>query len=56
MLGGAVGPYFAGKVYDIQGTYHLAFIVFFCTQLIAVVAIYACRPVIGDAASSEESA
>ena len=53
MVGGALGPIFAGWVYDTQGSYHFAFIVFFCAQLIAVAAIYACRPVIQDEASSE---
>jgi MFS family permease len=51
MVGGALGPIFAGWVYDTQGSYHFAFIVFVFAQLIAIAAIYGCRPVIGDEAS-----
>jgi MFS family permease len=53
MVGGALGPIFAGWIYDTQGSYHFAFIVFFFAQLIAVAAIWGCRPVIGDQAASE---
>jgi len=43
MVGGAVGPVFAGAVYDATQSYHLAFIAFLAAQLIAAVAILNCR-------------
>ena len=48
MLGGAVGPIFAGNIYDRFGNYHFAFVVFLALQLIAVAAIYNARSVIKD--------
>ena len=46
MVGGALGPIFAGYVFDRFGNYHIAFIVFLVMQLIAVAAIYYSRSVI----------
>ena len=43
MLGGALGPVFAGGVYDAMQSYHAAFLVFVAAQLIAAVAIFNCR-------------
>ena len=52
MIGGAIGPVFAGYVYDHFDTYHIAFIVFLFTQLIAVAAIYNSRSAISPKDSS----
>ena len=43
MVGGALGPIFAGGVYDAMQSYHTAFIVFLVAQLIAAIAILNCR-------------
>ena len=52
MVGGAIGPVFAGWTYDTLGSYQLAFFVFVGALLIAVAAISACRPVIEAPSSS----
>jgi sugar phosphate permease len=44
MVGGALGPIFAGGVYDAMQSYHVAFIVFLAAQLVAAIAILNCRP------------
>lgn len=46
MVGGAIGPVFAGWTYDTLGSYDLAFFVFVGALLIAVAAISASRPVV----------
>lgn len=46
MIGGALGPVFAGFIYDQMGNYHVAFIVFLVIQIISVAAIYNARTVI----------
>ncbi|MFO7964859.1 MAG: MFS transporter [Desulfobacterales bacterium] len=56
MVGGAIGPVFAGYNYDHYGTYHYAFIVFLATQLIAVAAIYNSRSALGQAGKPLEAA
>jgi len=43
MIGGAIGPIFAGGVYDATQNYHTAFIAFLAAQLIASLAILNCR-------------
>jgi MFS family permease len=46
MIGGALGPIFAGGVYDAMQSYHMAFIVFLAVQLVASIAILNCRPAV----------
>jgi MFS family permease len=46
MIGGALGPIFAGGVYDAVQSYHMAFIVFLAVQLVASIAILNCRPAV----------
>ena len=52
MVGGAIGPIFAGGVYDATQSYHTAFIAFLVAQLVAAVAILNCRSAV--AGSAEE--
>jgi MFS family permease len=51
MVGGALGPIFAGSVYDATQSYHLAFIVFLAAQLVAAIAIFNCRPAVAEGAA-----
>jgi MFS family permease len=46
MLGGAIGPVFAGWIFDTLGSYHVALFVFVGALFLAVAAISACRPVV----------
>jgi MFS family permease len=46
MVGGALGPIFAGGVYDAMQSYHAAFLVFLSAQVIAAIAIFNCRSAI----------
>lgn len=50
MVGGALGPIFAGRVYDATQSYEIAFVVFAAAQLVAAVAILNCRSVIAQRA------
>ncbi len=42
-IGGALGPFFAGYMYDTMNTYHWAFIIFIASYAIAIPAVLAIR-------------
>lgn len=50
MVGGALGPIFAGSVYDALHSYHAAFVVFLAAQVIAAVAVFNCRSAVAGSA------
>ena len=46
MVGGALGPIFAGWTYDTMASYQVAFNVFVAAQVVGVAAILRCRPAV----------
>ncbi len=51
-IGGAIGPVLAGRIFDITGSYHLAFIVCIAVGVIAVILAILMRPIYRQAGTN----
>ena len=55
-LGGAAGPLLCGRIYDLTGSYDLAFTILAALAFIGLILVFSLRPVATDLASATVAA